>query len=272
MTRILFIGDIMGRTGRRAARAGLTALRAEGAFDLVVANAENAAGGFGITEKITRELFTLGVDVLTGGNHSFDKKEALPLLATEARLLRPDNLPPGVPGSGVWIGQARDGARVGVVNLMGRVFMQGTDDPFRAADQVLEDLADRTDLVLFDFHAEATSEKIAFGWHLDGRAAAVLGTHTHVQTADARVLPGGTAYITDVGMTGPHDSVIGVRREDAMTRFLLGLPARFQVATGDPVFSAVSLELDAGTGRALSITRHHERTTPTEDPSNEADK
>jgi metallophosphoesterase (TIGR00282 family) len=272
LTRILFIGDIMGRSGRRAARYGLEQLELLRPFDLVVANAENAAGGFGLTEKIAHELLALPIDVLTGGNHSFDKKEILPLLASNPRILRPANFPPGIPGSGLWVGKARNGARVGVLNLMGRVFMQGTDDPFRAADALVASLAGETDLVIVDFHAEATSEKTAFGWHLDGKVAAVVGTHTHVQTADARILPGGTAYITDVGMTGPLDSVIGVRKEDALTRFLLGIPSRFTVATGDPCFSAVTLEVDESTGRAAGVTRHWLRTGSADTLTDEADE
>ncbi len=259
MTRILFIGDIMGRVGRRVTSTGMNLLGAPKSYDLVVANAENSAGGFGITERIGAQLLAEPIDVLTGGNHTFDKREALSYLKVESRVLRPANYPPGVPGHGVWTGKARNGARIGVVNLMGRVFMHGVDDPFRAADEILEDLRSQVDLVIIDFHAEATSEKVAFGWHVDGRVAAVVGTHTHVQTSDARVLPGGTAYITDVGMTGPLDSVIGVRKEDALSRFITGIPSRFQVARGDPVFCAVSLELDEGTGLASRIAPHWDR-------------
>jgi metallophosphoesterase (TIGR00282 family) len=259
VTRILFIGDIMGRVGRRVTSTGMNLLGAPKSYDLVVANAENSAGGFGITERIGAQLLAEPIDVLTGGNHTFDKREALSYLKVESRVLRPANYPPGVPGHGVWTGKARNGARIGVVNLMGRVFMHGVDDPFRAADEILEDLRSQVDLVIIDFHAEATSEKVAFGWHVDGRVAAVVGTHTHVQTSDARVLPGGTAYITDVGMTGPLDSVIGVRKEDALSRFITGIPSRFQVARGDPVFCAVSLELDEGTGLASRIAPHWDR-------------
>lgn len=258
MVRVLFIGDIMGRSGRRAARVGLDLLRGQGDFDLVIANGENAAGGFGLTERIAEELFGMGVDVLTGGNHTFDKKELLPYLNQEPRLLRPANYPPGVPGTGVWTGKVGAGTRVTVLNLQGRVFMRGVDDPFRVSDELIESVADQSDLIIVDFHAEATSEKVAFGWHLDGRVAAVIGTHTHVQTADARVLPGGTAYITDVGMTGPLDSVIGVRKQDALTRFKLGILNRFQVAKGDPCFCGATLELDEESGFASGITRHWE--------------
>ncbi len=258
MTRILFIGDIMGKSGRKAAARGLKEVVDASSYDLIVANGENSAGGFGLTESIARSLFGMGIHVITGGNHSFDKKEIIPLMKEDHRILRPDNYPDGVPGTGVWIGKAANGVRVAVVNLMGRVFMKDLEDPFRWGHELVASLEDKTDLVLIDFHAEATSEKVAFGWHMDGKVAAVLGTHTHVQTADARVLRGGTAYITDVGMTGPLDSVIGVRIEDALTRFRLGMPSRFQVAKGSPVFCAVSLEMDEGTGRTVSIERHWE--------------
>ncbi len=268
MVRVLFIGDIMGRAGRRAARIGLERLREEEDFDLVIANGENAAGGFGLTERVAGELFAMGVDVLTGGNHTFDKRELLPFLNQEPRVLRPANYPPGVPGTGAWTGEVGAGTRVTVLNLQGRVFMRGVDDPFRVSDELVEAVREESDLVIVDFHAEATSEKVAFGWHLDGRVAAVLGTHTHVQTADARVLPGGTAYITDVGMTGPLDSVIGVRKQDALARFKLGILNRFQVAKADPWFCAVTLELDEVRGLARSITRHWEP-VDTDDESQE---
>jgi metallophosphoesterase (TIGR00282 family) len=263
MPRVLFIGDIMGRTGRRATQVGLKRHckdDKDDGYDLVIANGENAAGGFGLTERIANKLFSLGIDVITGGNHTFDKKEILPYLEVEPRLLRPANYPPGVPGHGVWLGEISGGIRLAVLNLQGRVFMRGVDDPFRAADQLVENIRDEADLIVIDFHAEATSEKMAFGWHMNGKVAAVVGTHTHVQTADARLLPGGTAYITDVGMTGPIDSVIGVRKEDALARFKLGIANRFQVAKGDPVFCAVSLELDETSGRATGISRIWEET------------
>ncbi len=273
MTRILFIGDIIGRVGRRAARAGLDRLQAEGGpFDLVIANAENSAGGFGITEKIATSLLEFPIDVLTGGNHTFDKREALAYINEEPRVLRPANYPPDVPGRGVWLGEARNGARVAVINLQGRVFMHGVDDPFREADRLLEEVAGQTDIIFVDFHAEATSEKVAFGWHLDGRVAAVAGTHTHVQTADARVLPGGTAYITDAGMTGPLDSVIGVRKEDALSRFRLGIPSRFQVAKGDPVFCAVSIQVDESRGLAEEIVTHWDVITVDPNDTDEAEE
>jgi len=256
MTRILFIGDIMGRIGRRVTASWLKAEAGDGQYDLIIANGENAAGGFGITERVAKELFELGVGVISGGNHSFDKREVLGFLNNEPRLLRPANYPPGVPGTGMWIGKAGNGARVAVLNLQGRVFMRGVDDPFRAVDNLLEELNEQADIIIVDFHAEATSEKVAFGWHLDGRVSVVLGTHTHVQTADECILPGGTAYITDVGMTGPLDSVIGVRTDDSLNRFKLGIMNRFQVATGNPCFCGVTLEVDETTGSATKIVRH----------------
>ncbi len=256
MTRILFIGDIMGRIGRRAMTAWIRGEEAVDRYDLIVANGENSAGGFGITERVAQELFETGIDVISGGNHTFDKREVLGYLNNEPRLLRPANYPPGVPGKGVWTGTAGNGARVAVINLQGRVFMRGVDDPFRTVDTILEELEGKTDIILVDFHAEATSEKVAFGWHLDGRVSGVIGTHTHVQTADERILPGGTAYLTDVGMTGPLDSVIGVRKEDALNRFKLGILNRFQVARGDPCFCAVTIEVEESTGSAVAIHRH----------------
>ena len=267
MTRILFIGDIMGRIGRRAMTAWIRGESAADRYDLIVANGENAAGGFGITERVSQELFELGIDVISGGNHTFDKREVLGYLNSEPRLLRPANYPPGVPGHGVWTGTAGNGARTAVINLQGRVFMRGMDDPFRAIDAILEKLEGEVDIILVDFHAEATSEKVAFGWHLDGRVSGVVGTHTHVQTADERILPGGTAYITDVGMTGPLDSVIGVRKEDALNRFKLGILNRFQVARGEPCFCAVTIEVDESTGSAVTIQRHRVPLDPDDFPS-----
>jgi metallophosphoesterase (TIGR00282 family) len=267
MIRILFIGDIMGRTGRRVATAWITKENVAATHDLVVANGENSAGGFGITERVAQELFELGIHVITGGNHTFDKREVLSFLNREPRLLRPANYPPGVPGHGVWTGTAGNGTRVAVLNLQGRVFMKGMDDPFRAVDTILEELESEVDVILVDFHAEATSEKVAFGWHLDGRVSGVVGTHTHVQTADERILPKGTAYITDVGMTGPLDSVIGVRTQDALDRFKLGILNRFQVARGDPCFCAVTIEVDESTGTAVGIRRHRVPLDPDEYPA-----
>ena len=256
--RVLFVGDIIGKPGRKAFRSCLRALSLKAGFDLVIVNGENAAGGFGITRKVADELFSDGAQVITGGNHIWDKKEAVQLLDEEPRIIRPANYPPGVPGSGSIIVNTRSGRRIGVLNLAGRVFMNNLDCPFRAADEALKSMRDRADAVIVDFHAEATSEKIALGWHLDGRVAAVIGTHTHVQTADERVLPGGTAYITDAGMTGPMNSVIGVRTEQIIDRFLLQMPNRYEVAEGPAVFSAVELHLEASSGLATSIKRHYE--------------
>jgi metallophosphoesterase (TIGR00282 family) len=253
--RILFIGDIFGRPGRELVRRGLRALVDEHRIDLVIANAENAAAGFGITREIGDQLLDQGIDVMTSGNHVWDKKEALDYIGAESRLLRPANYPPAVPGNGTYLARTRDGRSVGILNLMGRVFMLGIDDPFATALREIERLGQRTRTIFVDFHAEATSEKIAMGWHLDGKVTAVVGTHTHVQTADERILPKGTAYLTDVGMTGPHDSIIGVEIEPALGRFLTGLPARFEPATANPRLHAVIVEADDQTGRATDIER-----------------
>ncbi|HXE79556.1 MAG TPA: TIGR00282 family metallophosphoesterase [Vicinamibacterales bacterium] len=255
MLTVLFIGDIFGRPGRDLVRTGLAALVERHGVDLVIANAENAAGGFGITREVGDELLAYGIDVMTSGNHVWDKKEAIDYIGAEPRLLRPANYPAGVPGRGSCVARTRDGRSVGVVNLMGRVFMPQVDSPFAVADRELEALAGRAAAVIVDFHAEATSEKLAMGWHLDGRATAVIGTHTHVQTADEQVLPQGTAYITDVGMTGPHDGIIGVDREAALSRFLTGMPSRFDPASGNPRLNAVLVRADERTGRAASIAR-----------------
>jgi 2',3'-cyclic-nucleotide 2'-phosphodiesterase len=253
--RILFIGDIVGRPGRDLVRHGLPSLVEHHRLDVVLANVENAAAGFGITREIGDQLLDLGVDVMTSGNHIWDKKEALDYIGAEARLLRPANYPAGVPGSGRYVAQTRNGQSLGVLNLMGRVFMLNIDDPFAVALREIEALEPRTRTIFVDFHAEATSEKIAMGWHLDGKVTAVVGTHTHVQTADERILPKGTAYVTDVGMTGPHDSVIGVEIEPALGRFLTAMPARFETATANPRLNAVIVESDDRTGRAVAIER-----------------
>lgn len=255
MTRLLFIGDIVGRPGRELIRRGLAALVAHHRIDLVVANVENAAAGFGVTPEIAEDFLEYGIHVMTGGNHTWDKKEILPYFAEQPRLLRPANFPPGAPGRGVYVATAGNGASVAVINLMGRVFMTAIDDPFRVGLDEIDAVRTEARIVLVDFHAEATSEKIAMGWHLDGRVAAVVGTHTHVQTADERVLPQGTAYITDVGMTGPHDSVIGVERSAIIQRFLTALPQRFETATENPRLNAVIIAADETTGRAQAIER-----------------
>ena len=253
--RILFIGDIVGRPGRELVRQGLQAIVDHHRIDLVIANAENSAAGFGITRDIGEQLLGYGVDVMTSGNHIWDKKEALDYIGIEPRLLRPANYPAGAPGRGSYLVRTRDNVSVGVVNVMGRVFMLNIDDPFAVVLKEIEELKQRARIIFVDFHAEATSEKIAMGWHLDGKVTAVVGTHTHVQTADERVLPRGTAYLTDVGMTGPHDSIIGVEIDAALGRFLTGLPAKFETATGNPRLNAVIVDADEQTGRATSIER-----------------
>jgi metallophosphoesterase (TIGR00282 family) len=253
--RILFIGDIVGRPGRDLVKRGVRALVDLHQIDLVIANAENAAAGFGITREIGDQILGWGVDVMTSGNHIWDKKEAIDYIGTEPRLLRPANYPAGVPGRGSYVTRTRDGSPVGVVNLMGRVFMTSIDDPFAVASREVEALAGRTRVIFVDMHAEATSEKAAMGWHLDGRVTAVVGTHTHVQTADERILPKGTAYLTDVGMTGPHDSIIGVEVAPALGRFLTGMPARFETATANPRLNGVIVEADPQTGHATDIER-----------------
>jgi hypothetical protein len=255
MTRLLFIGDIVGKPGRELIRRGLPALVAHHEVDLVIANVENAAAGFGITPDLADDLLAAGINVMTGGNHTWDKKEILPYFAEQPRLLRPANLPAGAPGRGRFVAKAKNGVTVGVINVMGRVFMTAIDDPFRVVLDEIAAVRQEARLIFVDFHAEATSEKVAMGWHLDGRATVVVGTHTHVQTADERVLPQGTAYITDAGMTGPHDSVIGVERAVVIQRFLTALPQRFETATENPRLNGVLVTADEATGRAASIAR-----------------
>ena len=252
--RILFIGDIVGKPGRQLVKTGLAGLVSRHEVDFVIANAENAAAGAGVTREIGDDLLDLGVEVMTSGNHIWDKREALDYIGVEPRLLRPANYP-SAPGNGSYLARTRDGLSVGVINIMGRVFMPQLDDPFAVVAKEIEKLGDRTRVIFVDFHAEATSEKIAMGWHLDGRVTAVVGTHTHVQTADERILPKGTAYLTDAGMTGPHDSIIGVQIEPSLNRFLTGLPSRFEVATGNPRLNAVLVDADEKTGRATDIER-----------------
>ena len=249
---VLFFADIVGKAGRRAVEAGLAQARAERPIDFVIANCENAAGGFGVTPEIARQLFDLRIDVLTSGNHVWDKREVYDYLEREPRLLRPANYPPENPGRGVAVARA-NGLSIAVLNLQGRVFMPTIDCPFRMARRLLKELEGKVDLVFVDFHAEATAEKVAFGWYLDGRVAAVIGTHTHVQTADARILPGGTAYVTDAGMTGAMDGVIGVKKELAIERFLKGTPNRFEVATENVRCMGVLCAVDEATRRVTSI-------------------
>jgi metallophosphoesterase (TIGR00282 family) len=251
---VLFIGDIIGRPGRNAVKKFLPSLIQKYRPNWIVANGENAAGGVGITEEIGSGLFEL-VDVLTSGNHVWDKKEAIPYLEKEPRLLRPANYPPQNPGRGATVTRDAKGRKLGVLNLQGRVFMEAIDCPFRTADEELKKLKEATPVVLVDFHAEATSEKQALGWYLDGRVSAVIGTHTHVPTADERILPGGTAYITDVGMAGGLNSVIGIRKDQALEKFLTARPQRFEPAKNGLFLSAVFVEIEEKTGKALSIKR-----------------
>ncbi len=260
--RVLFVGDIVGSPGRRIVAERLADIAARNEIGLVIANGENAAAGFGITPRIAEELLGAGIEVLTGGNHIWDRREILEYMAQQPRLLRPANFAEGNPGSGLYVGTAKDGTRYGVLSVQGRVFLPPIEDPFRIADRELGKIPSDAAFVLADVHAETTSEKIALGWYLDGRVTAVVGTHTHVATADERVLPQGTAYITDVGMTGPHDGVIGMDRAAIIKRFLDGLPAKFEVATGDVQLNAVLIETDdagprnaAGRLRAKRIER-----------------
>jgi 2',3'-cyclic-nucleotide 2'-phosphodiesterase len=253
--KILFIGDIVGKPGRELLRKGLRQLVEHHDVDFVIANAENSAAGFGVTKDIGDTLLEWGVDVMTSGNHIWDKKEAIDYIATEPRLLRPANYPAGVPGRGSYVGQTGDGRAVGVINVMGRVFMLNIDDPFAVVLREIEAMRGKTKVIIVDFHAEATSEKVAMGWHLDGKVTLVVGTHTHVQTADERILPNGTAYLTDAGMTGPHDSIIGMEKEPSLARFLNAMPSRFEPATGNPRLNGIVVEADEKTGRAVGVTR-----------------
>jgi len=253
--RILFIGDIVGKAGRQAIEGVLEKVVAEYKIEFTVANGENAAGGMGMTPSIAVEILDQGVDVLTSGNHIWAKKEIAPFLDEESRILRPANYPPKVPGRGSGIFHSRNGQTVGVLNLEGRVFMKHLDCPFRVGEKEVELLRKETNIILVDFHAEATSEKMAMGWFLDGKVSAVLGTHTHVQTSDDRILDRGTAYITDVGMTGPTDSVIGIREKVALERFLTQTPLRYAVASGEIEMQGAIVEIDTKTGKAVGIQR-----------------
>ena len=260
--RVLFIGDIVGSPGRQIVQHRLADIVAQRQIDLVIANGENSASGFGITPRLAQELLNMGIDVLTGGNHSWDRREILEYMPHESRLLRPANFPDGNPGSGLYVGTAKNGVKYAVLNLQGRVFMASIDDPFRKADSELAKIPADVAFVFVDMHAETTSEKLAMGWYLDGRVTAVVGTHTHVTTADQHVLPEGTAFITDVGMTGPHGGVIRMDRQGIIRKFLDGLPARFEVASGDVQMNCVLIETDdeaprnaAGRLRARSIER-----------------
>lgn len=264
--KILFVGDIVGQPGRRAVRTLVPKLRLRHALDFVVANGENAAGGNGITPAVAEEIFESGVDVITSGDHLWDQKEVMQLLDKEPRFLRPANYPPDVPGRGWGVFEKPGRPPVAVLNLQGRTFMPGHENPFRLAQDALVTLRRQARVVVVDFHAEATSEKIALGRLLDGLASAVLGTHTHVPTADEQIFPGGTAFISDVGFTGPQESILGREIDPIIRRFLTGMPQRFEVAKGRVALHGVLLEVDAATGKARSIERVMEP-LPTETPA-----
>jgi metallophosphoesterase (TIGR00282 family) len=253
--KLLFIGDIVGRAGRKALVDYLGGVVEQFGVDFVIANGENAASGYGITDSVLKELFAAGVDVVTSGNHIWDKRDIYPILDQQPRLLRPANYPPGLPGRGTGVYQARNGAMVGVLNLEGRVFMKDLDCPFRAADLLIEELQQATPIIFVDFHAEATSEKQAMGYYLTGRASGVVGTHTHVQTADERILDGHTGYLTDVGMSGSMDAIIGNDKDAALNRFLTQMPVRLEVAKKDPQLSAVLLTINDDSGACERIER-----------------
>lgn len=253
--KILFIGDIVGRPGREVVKGLLPGLKKEFNLDFVIANAENAAGGSGITAKVANELFNYGVNALTSGDHIWKKSEIFEIIDKEERILRPVNFPQGAPGRGQALFNSPGGIKLGVINVQGRVFMEALECPFKTTREAVEALASQTKVIIVDIHAEATSEKIALGWYLDGRVSAVLGTHTHVQTADERILPQGTAFITDAGMAGPVDSVIGRRIEDVLARFITAIPRRFEVADQNIQLQGAVLDIDENTGKARSIVR-----------------
>lgn len=252
--KIFFIGDIMGEVGRKMVTRFLPLIRQKHAIDIVIANAENMAGGFGMTPQTYAEITQCGVDIVTGGNHSFDKKEGMDLFE-EDYCLRPANYPKGTPGKGSVVYTNARGMKIGVINVMGRVFMDPLDCPFHKVDELLPALLEKTKVVMVDIHAEASSEKVAMGHYLDGRVSFVVGTHTHVQTADERILPGGTAFLTDAGMTGPYDSAIGIKKEIIVERFLTKRGRKFEVADSDPWLCGAIVEIEESTGQALSIER-----------------
>lgn len=249
--KILFIGDIVGNPGRKAVREMLPAMRAELRFDYCIANGENAAGGIGITYVAAQELYKAGADAITMGNHTWSKKEIVNFIDADPKIIRPANYPAGLPGKGSTV---VDG-KVGVINLLGNVYLDGADCPFRAADREIEYLKSFVKVVIIDMHAEATSEKCAMAWHVDGRASAVIGTHTHVQTADERILPRGTAFLTDAGMTGPYEGILGVDRELVLEKFMTHMPVKFEVAKGTVQFNGALLDIDEKTGRTQEIKR-----------------
>ncbi|MBC8526353.1 MAG: TIGR00282 family metallophosphoesterase [Candidatus Cloacimonetes bacterium] len=255
MIKILFIGDIYGKPGRKVVSKLLPKLKAEENFDLVIANGENLAGGLGITPKTAKEMFDIGINVFTSGNHLWDKKEIIDFLTIENRILKPANYPPEAPGNDFYIFETYQKVKIGILNLMGRAFTVTIDCPFRTADEYLKKINKITNIVILDFHAEATAEKMALAWYLDGKVSAIVGTHTHVPTADERILPQGTAYITDVGMTGSHDSVIGLRIKDALERFITQIPVRFHPAKENLKFNGFVVTIDEKTGKANDIKR-----------------
>jgi metallophosphoesterase (TIGR00282 family) len=253
--KVIILGDVVGNPGRMVLCQSLRKLKEKHEAEFIVANVENAADGAGITAKIGDEILAAGVDVMTSGNHIYDKKEGIAYIENQPRLLRPANYAQDTPGRGSWLGSSESGTPIAVLNLQGRVFMPPTECPFRMADRLIEDVGGRARVIIVDLHAEATSEKIAMGRYLDGRVSVVVGTHTHVQTADEQIFPGGTAYLTDLGMTGPHDSVIGVQTQVIIQRFLRGMPSRFETATDDARVNGVVVEIDERTGKAISIER-----------------
>jgi metallophosphoesterase (TIGR00282 family) len=253
--KVIIIGDVVGKPGRKVLTSTLKALREQHEAEFVVANVENAAEGAGVIPKVGDEILNAGVDVMTSGNHIFDKKEVIQYIENQPRLIRPANYAPDAPGRGLWLGSTESGTQVAVINIQGRIFMPPTDCPFRTADRLLSEIGKRASIIIVDHHAEATSEKLALGRYLDGRVSVVVGTHTHVQTADAQVLPGGTGYITDLGMTGPHDGIIGVQSQLVITRFVRGLPIRYQTASEDAQLHGVVVEIDERSGKSVSIER-----------------
>jgi metallophosphoesterase (TIGR00282 family) len=252
---LLFIGDIIGDSGRKIAKECIPSLKEEYAIDVTIANGENSAGGFGLVPQVVDELYKMGIDVITTGNHVWDKKEIFPLIDTDKRLLRPINYPEGVAGRGSVIISLKNNLKVAVINVSGRVYMNHLECPFKTTKAIVENIRKETQIIIIDFHAEVTSEKNAFAWFLDGSVSAIIGTHTHVPTADERVFPCGTAYITDVGMTGSSDSVIGIKKELALRRFLLQIPTKFEVAKGNLKLCAVYVKIDDTTGKAIKIER-----------------
>lgn len=255
---ILVIGDISGKPGRKMIREILPKIKDKMEIEFTIANGENAAGGVGITREIANELFYHGIDILTMGNHTWDNKDIFNFIDHERRILRPLNYPDGTPGQGSTIIEAPNGLKIGIINLLGRVFLANVECPFRTVEKEIAHLQKETPIILIDFHAEVTSEKVALGWYLDGKVTAVVGTHTHIQTADERILPKGTAYITDLGMTGSRNSVLGVKTELVIQKFLTQLPVRFEVAKGDEVLCGAIIEIDSNTGKAVKIERVQE--------------